>query len=79
MKTCTSRFVVYDERGKELISSVPLESIGRIVLSKNGHYGGAYCWTYQASMWIFFDVDPERRIVDVSSVERRTTTTYRKR
>lgn len=28
---------------------------------------------------IFFDVDPERRAVDVSSVERRTTTTYRRR
>ena len=28
---------------------------------------------------IFFDVDPERRVVDVSSIERRTTTTYRQR
>jgi len=28
---------------------------------------------------IFFDVDPERRVVNVSSVERRTTTTYRRR
>ena len=28
---------------------------------------------------MFFDVDPERRAVDVSSVERRTTTTYRRR
>ena len=28
---------------------------------------------------IFFDVDPERRVVDVPSIECRTTTTYRKR
>jgi mRNA-degrading endonuclease RelE of RelBE toxin-antitoxin system len=28
---------------------------------------------------VFFDVDPERRVVNVSSVERRTTTTYRRR
>ena len=27
---------------------------------------------------IFFDVDPERRIVDVRLIERRTTTTYRR-
>jgi mRNA-degrading endonuclease RelE of RelBE toxin-antitoxin system len=28
---------------------------------------------------IFFDLDPERQVVDVSSIERRTTTTYRRR
>lgn len=28
---------------------------------------------------IFFDVDRERRIVDVTDIARRTTTTYRKR
>lgn len=28
---------------------------------------------------IFFDVDPERRLVHVRYIERRTTTTYRKR
>jgi mRNA-degrading endonuclease RelE of RelBE toxin-antitoxin system len=28
---------------------------------------------------IFFDVDPKLRLVEVTAVERRTTTTYRKR
>jgi mRNA-degrading endonuclease RelE of RelBE toxin-antitoxin system len=28
---------------------------------------------------IFFDVEPDYRIVDVTAIERRTTTTYRKR
>jgi len=28
---------------------------------------------------IFFDVDPERRVVEVSDIMRRTTTTYRRR
>ncbi len=28
---------------------------------------------------IFFDVDPARRVVAVTAIERRSTTTYRKR
>ena len=28
---------------------------------------------------LFFDVDPERRLVEVRYIERRTTTTYSKR
>jgi mRNA-degrading endonuclease RelE of RelBE toxin-antitoxin system len=28
---------------------------------------------------IFFDVDREKRLVDVTDIDRRTTTTYRKR
>ena len=28
---------------------------------------------------IFFDVDPERRLVEVRDIQRRTTTTYRRR
>lgn len=28
---------------------------------------------------IFFDIDPENRVVEVTAIERRTTTTYRGR
>jgi mRNA-degrading endonuclease RelE of RelBE toxin-antitoxin system len=28
---------------------------------------------------IFFDVEPDKRLVEVTAIERRTTTTYRKR
>jgi len=37
-------------------------------------------WRRRVGDWrIFFDVYPEQRLVDVVDIDRRTTTTYRRR